>query len=625
MDERKKRRFKYQAPGDSEKQNLKNSIIPIDEAMLNIFCAYSVSKNARIHKTGLSALYNLIMKLDENHFNSQTALIKMKFIKKVLYERTHGIYDRSLLLASADKEVDVKALSQDPMFLKELTDQEINFVERSVTEFLNLTGLFSELTDLKRKIIAFEQADMRNRTPLLESIRSSATDLLNQFRRNDINQDSSDTIFRLSSMPEHIMDIHRQVTSPSFKLRTGMKGLNALLGGGLEQGNVYCFFGLPGEGKTITIENLLYQVWKYNRGYVCRDKTKRPAIVLLTMENFVRQTVCALYSIITGKNMRECKTPQEAIKAFKENAFEFRTDEPNDIEIVIKFKPVNSVTTDYCNKIIEDLADEGYEVICFFQDYLKRILPVLRTNDPYQDLGNVTNEFKTIATLNRIPFVTVSQLNRDAARIVDEGRNQNKTDLIQRLGRSNIGESSRIDENLDGTFIITPEVTMDGKKFMGIKNTKHRYELLGKNIALSFYQPFKEGSAIALVEDADDINPSYVESLGKQALDDSKSSFANVEKAAIVKSIKSLEHLQADQMIQHNNGIALPRKLNKPSTVPPPEYSLHKCKPLLPVLVPVSNKTREELGIIDYHIEGNTVGLTNTSWDIEQGEAIIEG
>jgi hypothetical protein len=339
-----------------------------------------------------------------------------------------------------------------------------------------------------------------------------------------------------------------------------MQGLNSMLGGGLQPGNVYSFFGLPGEGKTVTLENLLYQIWKYNRGYQCKDKTKKPCIVLLTMENFVRQTVCALFHILTkGKNLKDCKSADEAIQAFKENSFEFNPDNENSIEIVIKYKPINSVTTDYLYKIVEDLEDEGFETICFLQDYVKRILPVMATGDPYQDLGNVINDFKTFATLKSLPVVTASQLNREAAKMIDEGRNSNKLDLIKKLGRSNIGESTRIDENLDGTFIITPEVSSDGIRYMGIKMTKHRYEV-APNTVVSVYQPFHPDT-IALMEDIYDIKPIYRESLMKDE-EEIRQSFGDVERASINKTVKALANLTGNSQI-FNEGIVMKPVIKK--------------------------------------------------------------
>ena len=176
---------------------------------------------------------------------------------------------------------------------------------------------------------------------------------------------------------------------------------------------------------------------------------------------------------------------------------------------------------------------------------MKRILPTLRTGDPYQDLGNVVNDFKTFATLKDIPFITASQLNREAAKLIDEGRNANRNDLIKKLGRSNIGESSRIDENLDGTFIITPEFSTDGKKYMGIKNTKHRYEIFTNKV--SIYQPYINPDSIAFVEDVFETKPAYRESLMRDN-EEIRASFGDIERASINKSVQSMSRLAGSMM-----------------------------------------------------------------------------
>lgn len=44
-----------------------------------------------------------------------------------------------------------------------------------------------------------------------------------------------------------------------------MVGLNYLLGGGFENARVYGFFGLQGEGKSLTLLNLALQLKKYNK------------------------------------------------------------------------------------------------------------------------------------------------------------------------------------------------------------------------------------------------------------------------------------------------------------------------------------------------------------------------
>ena len=572
-------------------------VIQIDEVLLNLFCAYSVSQNAAIRKYGLSSLYNLLTSINEDYFFEQQALlVKYKFVLETLRQRLNGIHNRDLLLQSANLVVDVGSLLKDPLLLRELSTDEVKYTEMAIGEIQNNMYINRHLGDFKSLMEQYEKADFRGKKLLLPKIQKVNADLSTEFRRNDVNRDTSDTCFRLSDMKNCVTDIHRQVTSPSFKLITGMQAINAMLGGGLEGGNVYSFFGLPGEGKTVTLENLLYQLWKYNKGYQCKDKTKKPAIVLLTMENFVRQTVCALFHILTGgKNLKDCKTAKEAIQEFESRSFEFNGEEGS-IEIVVKFKPINSVTTNYLYELTENLEDEGFEVIAFLQDYVKRILPVLQTNDPYQDLGNVINDFKTFATLKNIPVITASQLNREAARMIDEARSANKNDLIKKLSRANIGESSRIDENLDGTFIIAPEVSADGKKYMGFKLTKHRYEIFTK--VVSIYQPFKEGTEIALEEDIYETKAAYRESLMRDA-EEIRQSFGDVERVSINRTVKSLEFLNrnADHMIKPGiTSFKSPIK-KEPQT----EHSLKGLIPKKEVMGFVDmrdiERRREEIGI----------------------------
>lgn len=552
-------------------------VIQIDEAMMNIFCSYAISENSTIHKYGLSSLYSLLSFVDESYFDKNIKLaMKYTFTKKAVEIKLDGIHDRALIISDINRFVDTAPILADHMATRELSNDEVKYVENIVGDFLNNIYINRNIGQWKNLLEEYQNADYRSKNQFLPKIRKATTELLTQFRRNDTDRDTADTLFRLTDMESNVIDIHREITKPSFKLVTGMQGFNMMLGGGLEPGCVYSFFGLPGEGKTVTLENLFYQVWKHNRGYECKDKTKRPCIVFLTMENYVRQTIAALYHIITkGKNLRDCATAQEAIDEFKAHAFEFDKDNPNSIEMVIKFKPVQSVTTNYMYELVETLADEGYEVICFFQDYVKRILPIISTstNDPYQDLGNIINDFRTFAILTKVPVVTASQLNREAAKLIDEGRNSNKPDLVKKLSRANIGESSRMNENLDGTFIIAPEFDSNGNKYMGIKLAKKRYEV-APNTPMAIYQPFYPGAPIAMVEDVYEARPAYRESLMRDA-EEIRRSFGNVERVSINKTVKALEGLtnvMANKFTIPGN-VILPPKVDKADTTEP-KYSM---------------------------------------------------
>ena len=483
----------------------------IDEPLLDAFCAYSISMNSSIHKYGLSMLKKFTEMLSEDMFTkNQKMLIKFRFLKSAINARLEGITKRDFLISIIDRHLEgAKELAKDIMadqsFSRELSNDEVIYIEKTISSFMNNSYLNSYVSQWMDLCNQYRSGNYRERDNLLPQIKDCMTGALSQFRRNDMAKEDSTNIFRLSSINDSIPDVYNYITAPSYRLITGMSGLNDMLGGGFEKAREYIFMALSGEGKTITLINMYYQIWENNKGFKTRDPTKKPALVYLTMEDFVVELVSALYYIITrGKDMKDCKDPNEALEELRKANFQYSD---NDIEMVIKFMPVNSVDTNYMYRITEELEDEGYEVIGFFQDYLMRILPSIITKDQYKDFGTVANDFKTFATIKQCPVISASQLNREAARIIDESRGKNDPNLVKKLGRANAGDSVNIERNVDGLFILVPEYSASGEKYMGIKCVKHRYKVYTNN--LSIYQPFYPGTEIALMEDLFNPTPAY--------------------------------------------------------------------------------------------------------------------
>lgn len=570
----KKRNNKYQ----KDKLVADATIYGLDDALLTLFCSYALSQNQAIHKYGISSLKKLINALSVENFNKNPiSVLKYQFLKNALELRVKGISNKDIILSDINRKVDITSLINDQSFLKELSTTEVEYAEETISSFMNNAFMSSNVHTLMDVCRNYLSSNYREKDLYLNQLQKIMGKSMTQFRRNNMNRDNSSTLFRLSSINDSIEDIHKYITAPSYRLVTGMQGLNGMLGGGFEKGRVYSFFGLPGEGKTVTLENLMYQIWKYNKGFKTKDPTKKPCIVYLTMENFVIEYICALYHILTrGKELKECNSIDEAMEEFKRCKFEYTGD--NDIELVIKFKPVNSVDTSYMFQITEELEDEGYEVICFIQDYLMRIKPSEITKDSYQDLGTIVNDFKTYATLKQVPVITASQLNREAARIIDEGRGSNQANLIKKLSRSNIGDSVNIDRNLDGSLIIVPEIGPDNKKYMAFKLTKHRYPIYTNKV--SIYQPFYDTSEIALVEDVYEAKPAFRESLSRDP-EEIRASFGDVERTDISSSIRSLSELnkEAQQNIPvmnpgYNNIAQILQSENQNSTIPKKEEGI---------------------------------------------------
>ena len=486
------------------------SIFNITGAYLDILASYVLSENEHIHRKGLVGLHDIVIKINESFYDkNQKELLKFRFLKRALELKISGIRDRELIIEDINRNMPLGDIIKEPKFLRELSTEEVSYCEDCIISMAQNELFTRKCIELASAANGFRDADINNKGKALDVLKEATSSTLTELRRVESIKESSKIEFRLSRRDESVRTVHATIKSPSYKLVTGMQGINAMLGGGFEKQRVYAFFGMSGDGKSTTLENILYQLWKYNKGFKTKDKTKKPCIVLLTMENFVTETVAALYSIVTrGDRLVNCETAEEAIKKLDELKFGFNDE--NDIEIAVRFVPGNTQNTNYMYTLVENLEDEGYETIAFLQDYMGRINPVDRTNDAYQDLGKVIDEFKTFAMFKDIPVITAAQLNREAIRLIDEGRSNNKSNLLRKLNRSNIGESIKIDQNLDGGFIIAREVDDKGNHYMGFKLAKKRYEIFTNTTLI--YQPFYPNSK-GYVEDVYETKPSYKETI----------------------------------------------------------------------------------------------------------------
>lgn len=503
------RRKKYDSLTKSNKEQIK---INIDAETIDTFCAYSISENNRIHLSGLMNLKNLLDLIQTQMYQSNDEQLKLKyqFCRDAIdYRLQFKISNRNIIIKSVTGLIPGKYDSIDFNSFRELDEGSVNWVDMSVGDVLSNKLIFNAVDNLYEMCAQYKDSDLMDKSQYALGIRQAVTSLTNQFRKYDMESDEDETEFLLSD-PESVLDSTlRRMKSPSNKLRTGMQQLNQLLAGGFEGSRVYCFFGLPGEGKTTTLLNLAYQIKEYNKNYVCKDKTKRPCVVFFTMENSLKESIVTLYNIGCDQEDLRKFTVEEIMEKMQNNGLGVTDDSP--IDIMIKYKPIFSVDTNYLYDLTEKLSDRGMEVIAMVFDYIKRIKtaePLANKEERFR-LGQVINELKNYANYKDIPVITASQLNREGASTVDDLREKGKKDAITGVGRSNIGESSLIDENVDASIIIIPahEMKKDdkgnvisvGNKWMSFKVTKTRYKINTEERV--FFHPFYPDNPVKYICD----------------------------------------------------------------------------------------------------------------------------
>lgn len=487
----------------TKSDNYQKISINLDIVALQLFCNFVVSENKNIHRSSIINLGKLIDNLDMTPFeNDNEKLSKIKFIKKGVEARLeYNLNKKNLILMHINGGL---LSDQTNIETEEIDNDEIIWINKIISDALKFGVIYSEVDKLEDICDKFKAADYSSKSKVLEEVKDAVSDIQNKFRQSDSNA-SSDLYFSLADdkFDECIREVYDTITSPSNKLITGLTGINELLGGGFESKRVYALFGLPSEGKSITLVDFALQIKKYNPGYICKDPTKKPCVVYFTLENTLEESVARLCEMVGIQGSMSDYSVDELIMKLKTEG-ELYMNSASPIDLIMVYKPGMSVDTSYLYTLSEDLEDKGYEPIAFVIDYIKRIRSVLDNSDTRIWLGNVINEFKVFAATKDLVVITASQLNRDATSHIDESRKANKADLVRMLGRSQIGESMLILENLDGAFLIAPEWTPDGKKYLGFQRIKKRY----KASDLTFlYYPYQ--NEIKLLEDLNALEPVY--------------------------------------------------------------------------------------------------------------------
>ena len=424
------------------------------------------------------------------------------FLKQLLDARLKGYENRDILMEAALNGLDVKNIFPLRKLEEPLGSNELAFIEQNIGNNRNSFYTQSIMSTMYTQYSDFAIANETEKFKILKDVQKQIVDVNRKIKENVCVSSVSESL-SLSNDEQFeatVAHMYNRAIDGSTKLKTGIQAINRSLNGGFENDRCYIYLGLPGEGKSSTLLNLTLQIKGNNKDIVTKDPTKRPTILFLTMENTLNETLERVFSILVSDNdISEFGGHKEIMQLLRQNGLGVSNDSPIDIEF--RYVPSNSVDTDYLYTIYDEMSANGQEVVCLVQDYIKRIRPrdfKLMGGDMRIALGAVVDEFKEFAVAKHIPVITASQLNRDAAKIIDEGRKSSEADLVRKVGRANIGESTLITENADSAFILVPEDGADGRKYLGMANAKKRFKTQSSQF---FYLPYSKERPLELLQD----------------------------------------------------------------------------------------------------------------------------
>lgn len=386
--------------------------IKMDLSTLNMIIKFiykaSVLRTRKSLKNIKTLMENLDMSIYEESSNSQELLNRIWIIETSLRGNLdEGLTSNDMMKKycydSPDctdyiKEIMKSVIDDSPS----ITYDESKYLVKQIDDRLNF-GYTITLKDIITQLFELlDESDSRSYKGIQEDLYQIATSII-AIKRNSTSIGSEET-FSLSN------DVFQTVVSDALdRLKdrnrifvTGIRRWNTILSPGYMSKRLYTYLAFPGGGKSQILLKSALDIRKYNTFVKPKNPDKRPAVLFITMENSIEETVERIFNMTASSDDIRNFTTRQVIKKLKSEGGLALTDK-NNIDIIIRYFDNRSIDTNDLYGIIQDLEDEGIEVVTLILDYLKRIRPAEKAMTEKEELKNITNELKSLANYFDIP------------------------------------------------------------------------------------------------------------------------------------------------------------------------------------------------------------------------------
>jgi archaellum biogenesis ATPase FlaH len=488
--------------------------IPFDIETLDNFIAFAYDvTSAHITRAALINLHSLVQMVNVNVYKrNQGIKARINFLDMLLTARlAEGLNNRKLMLSYAMEHCD------NPEMIREEVVPEINQVKLNsrAVHHLNLK-IADKLTNgfafgyQEAVFKMYEDLEASNYTSIREwnqGFKQLLIDMLHDIRTSENFNDEMMTLDLSDGNFESVAKVLiERLQSPRNRLQTGSQAINELLGGGFEAARAFLFFGLPGVGKSVVLLNICEWLRNHNK-VVPKDPTARPAILYITQENSLAETLERLFNMTVTADELSNYTPEEVVHLLRTKGG-FKLTTKDDIDFIIKYYDDKEISTVDIYSIIEDIEDTGREVIALVHDYIERIRSSANLPDLRLELAQVANDYAVLSKRLQIPVIGAGQINRKGSDTIDSQVEGNRTDVIRSLGRGAISESWAMLKNLDAAFFVHREEDTDGNEYMCFLKIKFRgksgkFKKKNKKKMFESYvaHPFDPENGIKLMDD----------------------------------------------------------------------------------------------------------------------------
>ena len=223
---------------------------------------------------------------------------------------------------------------------------------------------------------------------------------------------------------------------------------------------------------------------------------KKLAILMITMENTVEETMDRIHAIYTAGQVDPRNITKEEYLKQWENIFENLN---TNFKLYIRYKQPGTTSVGIITEVQEIEEDDNVEIAAVIIDHLGNMGKLDKNADDRKGLINTTYEISDWAKQTDRAVITAMHTNSSFDEIRAEAEQNGKTNIVRSMGRHCIADAKYIDRAVDQSiYMLKERSNIDGKWYLGFKYEKVRskksngsnvfYHLLENEITLRYDQ-----------------------------------------------------------------------------------------------------------------------------------------
>lgn len=382
---------------------------------------------------------------------------------------------------------------------KEISNEDLFHLKKFMSDHVGAAYIFNgvdKLADIVTKIKSGDYLSVDEITDLYKSFITDSYRDINKFKVKEADE-RLDSGLDIDSLTNLASETIKEISTPGFYLNTGFLNLDNAMGGGLKRGALTLFGAKTAGFKSGMMLNIACSIKLFSKHIETFDKTKKPCVIYLSLENTQTESFKRLVTYTLNKNPSDL-IGYDSRKLAKEtlDALNVSTANP-DLDLKLLYKKSNSIDINDIYNIITDVESDGYEVVSLIVDYLATMknnrIQVKDQNSIGLAMADNARELYDLAISKNIAVVSGFQLNR--------GAYENNKNVTGKETVKYVGESLKMVTYADYVFMINKETlvhpsTGDIIDYIKFDEAKQRSNM--GSVKGYFYEIFKPGNNFRL-------------------------------------------------------------------------------------------------------------------------------